>query len=354
MDTFDRPASAGSYNRLLQPLTDELLSPRADHGRLRAAAAGLYSLFSSVAGIGDDSNHPGDAEETGLAVGKAISPRDAARCVLDYSRTAKFLRGLHAAILEARRRFPDTTVEILYAGCGPFATLAVPLAGRFNPSEVRFTLLDINRRSLDAARHIFQTFGLSASVRDYIQCDAASYRLGAGRVIHVAVTETMQAALEHEPQVAVTLNLAPQLCRGAIFIPQRINIDLCLCDPAKEFTTVPAEVEGGDAPAEAGVGGRRIYLGRVFELDAESCRDPSAAGDVTRPRDFTIDVPESVGLNVALLTSVTVFDSIALGEYESGLTCPRFLFDLGRVSVGARVEFAYRVGARPGFDYRFM
>ncbi len=132
METFHQPAPAGSHSRLLKSLADVLLSPRAERGRLRAAAAELYSLFSSVVGVGDGSNHPNDSEETWLASGKAISPRDAARCVLDYRRTSKFLRGLHAAVLEARERFPDAAIEILYAGCGPFAPLAVPLTGRFS------------------------------------------------------------------------------------------------------------------------------------------------------------------------------------------------------------------------------
>lgn len=363
MDTFYQPAPADNYSRLLGPPADVLLSPGADRGRLRSAAAELYALFSSVTGVGDDSNHPGDSEETWLAGGKAISPRDAARCVLDYGRTSKFLRGAHAAILEARKRFPGTTIEILYAGCGPFATLAVPLAARFAPSEVRFTLLDVSGRSLDAARHVFQTFGLAASVRDYIQCDAASYRRGAGRPIHIVLAEAMQAALEEEPQVAVTMNLAPQLCPGGIFVPETIAVDVCLCDLTKEFTNIPAGADGGgDHPAGVDGGGRRIGLGRVLELDAESCRGRSAAGRgdgrgvSARLRGFTLDVPPGAGggLSVMLLTAVTVFGPIVLGECESGVTCPRVLYDLGKVEEGARLEFAYHVGKRPGFEYRLV
>lgn len=362
MDIFYQPASADDYSRLLRTPTDVLLSHAEDESRLRSAAAELYALFSSVTGIGDDSNHPEDSEETRLAGGKAISPKDAARCVLDYGRTSKFLRGVHAAILEARKRFPETTIEILYAGCGPFAPLAVPLAGRFSPSEVQFTLLDASRRSLDAARHVFQSFGLAAFVRDYIQCDAASYRPDAGRAMHIVLAEAMQAALENEPQVAVTMNLAPQLCPGGIFIPQTIAVNACLCDLTREFTSIPAGAGGGNHSAAADRGRLRVDLGRVFELDAESCRNLPAAGRgdglaaPNRLRDFTVHVPKGAGegLNVMLLTAVNVFGPILLGEYESGITSPIILHELGKVEGGARLEFAYRVGERPGFECRLI
>jgi hypothetical protein len=173
----------------------------------------------------------------------------------------------------------------------------------------------------------------------------------------------MQAALEQEPQVAITLNLAPQLCRGGIFVPEEIAVDACLCDLTKEFSMMPAEVGDGSSTADAGGDRRRIHLGRVLELTAESCRDRAAEGvggdgygALTRPRCFTLDAPTAArgSLNLALLTSVKVFGPIALGDYESAITCPRFLCDMGRVDGAARVEFAYRVGERPGFEYRFM
>ena len=360
MDTSDHPASAGDYSRLLKPIADELLSPRRRGGRLRAAAAGLYSLCSSVTGIDAGSNRPGDSGGTWLPSGQAVSPEDAAACLLDHGRTSKFLRGAHAAVLEARKRFPGATVEILYAGCGPFAPLAVPLASRFGPDEIRFTLLDAHERSLEAARRVFRAFGLAAYVRDYVRCDAASYRHGARRPLHVVVTETMQAALEKEPQAAITMNLAPQITPGGFFIPEKVTVDACLCDLTKEFPLDTAGAGVAQSPPGARKGGGRIPLGRVLELTAEGCRGPSADGRVggrgvpARPGVATLDVPADAGggLHLMLLTAVTVFDSIALGDYQSGLTCPKVLFELGRVRGGARIELAYRAGGEPGFEYR--
>lgn len=361
MNLMQRPAD--NYSHLLKRIADELLSHHEDDDRLRAAVTEFYALCSAVTGIGENSADADDLDETGLPSGKALSPKDAARCVLDYRRTSQLLKGIHAAILEAQRRFPNTAIEILYAGCGPFAPLAIPLTGQFNPAEIQFTLLDIHKRSLDAARRVFQAFGATAFVRDYTQCDAASYKHNAPHVIHIAVAEAMQAALEKEPQVAITINLAPQLCAGGIFIPERIVVSCRLCDPANEFSRLPAEADDADSLSAGSVGDKvRHELGRVLELTAGSFLNlsaPSAGrehqGAFLSPK-VVVDVLKDLDgeFNLMLSTTITVFDAIVLSENESGLTCPKVLYDLGKIRGGMRIEFAYHLGDRPGFKYGFL
>ena len=354
-----RQTSRNNYSALLKRIADELLSHQESDDRLNAAVIELHSLCSSVSGIDEDSNHADGLDGTELPSGKAISPRDAAGCVLDYTRTSKLLKGVHAAILEARKRFPNTTIEILYAGCGPFAPLAIPLTSRFSASEIRFTLLDIHKRSLDAARRIFQDFGLTAFVREYTQCDAAFYKHEAPHDIHIVLVETMQAALEKEPQVAITMNLASQLRSGGIFIPERIAVDGYLCDLTKEFTTL--HVEADAAKFLSGTGKVRVYLGRVLELTAWSCHNLFASSSVGPCRvslspNVILETPKALDgeFNLMLLTTITVFDSIALSGYDSGLTCPRILFDVGKIHGGMRIGFAYNLGNKPGFKHRFL
>jgi hypothetical protein len=175
----------------------------------------------------------------------------------------------------------------------------------------------------------------------------------------MVVTETMQRALSKEPQVAITLNLAPQLCPGGIFIPERVTIDAYLCDPQKEFGPGGRDRDESSrvTPREDGA---RIRLGRVFELSTEKAIDLAwINGERKRYTQgylpaTAIDLPEEMaeGLKLALTTTITVYEMIMLGEYESGLTHPFWLYDFSRAKNEDRVEFQYRFGGNPGFKWQ--
>lgn len=346
----------------LKEIADEILFSDIDHPSLQASVGQLYSVFSSITGLTDDGDCHEDAGETLLAQGRAISPRLAARCILDPVRTAQFLRATHAAILEAQKRFPNQTLEILYAGCGPFAPLAIPLTTQFNAAEIQFTVLDIHQRSLDSVQKIVQTLGLNAFMRAYIQCDATTYKHPAN-ALHILVTETMQSALLNEPQVSIAMSLAPQICEGGILIPERIMIDACLWDLEYRPRAAPSDDNGLDASGPASLEAiPRIGLGRIAEITLENCRrlsqkvSPTDSSEESSILSALVEVPLNIDENfyLTLLTTITVFGKFALGEYESLITYPIVISDLGKMRGEMKIEFYYQFGARPGFKWRLV
>lgn len=351
----DRASQAPSVRAKLERLTNQLLSPDSENSALREAATGLHGLLGDFSGLTEGSNNEEDTSNIALDTGLAISPKDAARSILDYRRTTKFLRGLREAITKARKQFSNGPIEILYAGCGPFAPFALALATKFSPEEVQFTLLDVHSRSLEIARHIFAKMGLRNHVRNFIKGDAGSHRKPAGGELHIVLVEAMQSTLAVEPQVSITLNLAPQLAAGGFFIPERIEIDAHLTDLQREiaFLSLGPDEDGVERPLPA----HRIHLGRVFEISATTV---SAAKLVNgEPPSFSPVIVEAPGdtqqkLHALLTTTVTIFDSIVIREGESGITQPTILHDLGALDPGARIEFRYAIGREPGLKYRIL
>jgi hypothetical protein len=336
---------APSYFDRLGQITDELLSED-DPGKLEEAATRLHGLFSEITGVDDNSDNPLDGEDILLPHGRAISPRDAARCALDFARTSQYLKGIYAAVLAAQERFPDGPVEVLYAGCGPFATLATFLTTRFSAEQIQLHLLDVHRRSLESVRRLFETLGVGNYVSQYIQTDATTYVHDAP--LQIVIVEAMQRALTKEPQVAVTANLCRQLSPGGIFIPEQITVDACLYDPGKEFFTPPAE---GSSPDRNQSQRFRINLGTVMDVTPENSIE--WIGKTETPA-VVLDIPESVERNLRLLlaTRVKVFESFVLEEYDSGLTNPLLLHDVTFGGV-TRLEFTYCLGSKPGFKYQW-
>lgn len=317
----------------LRKLTDQLLHSDSQGGLL-AACTELHRLGTALTGLDPNSVDALLSMDTNLDCGRAIAPRNAGLCIVDFARTVAFGRGVDAAVVELRRRFPDERLEILYAGCGPFAPLIVTLLDRYVPTDLRVTLLDIHQESLDAAAKIVRAFDFEPFIADFVRADASMYRHP--NPTHLVICEMLAQALRSEPQVAVTANLAPQVIAGGYFLPERITVDFCLEAPRPNF-----ESDGNGVDRTLGA--------RLMDLNAESIR-----GGV--PVDFSpvvVTVPDVdlIRYRPQLLTTVNVFGTIALRDRDAGITYPLNL-TIPQLAPGDRIEFTYETGRHPQFKHR--
>jgi hypothetical protein len=328
----------GEPRRRLEAAGAVLLDRAAGPGELHDAAHALYALLAELTGIREDSRDRAQLDPLRLPSGVALAPRDAARSVVDFVRTARLLQGLAATIAAARNRF-GSPVEVLYAGCGPFAPLVLPLAARLGPGAALYTLLDVHARSVEMARQAATALGLAPCVRAFVQADATSWRHPGPAPLHVVVAEALERALEKEPQVRIMANLAPQLAPGGVVVPERIVVRACLADLAREVVSMV------EAPAQR----RRLVLGTVFDLNAETARALGRGEPIPTVRFRVPDLAPEDPSDLVLTTTLVVGGDVELDEYESGITYPAFQHRVGRVRAGATVEVRYQDGPDPRF-----
>jgi hypothetical protein len=330
-----------THRSMLHTVASALLDGQHAAHTLRPEVVELAALLTNSATI--DRVRPDDISvgESQTPNGLALSPTMAAMCADDFARTIGFIRGTHAAIVDSRRRLPDRPARVLYVGCGPYATLAVPLMAVFSPGEATFTLLDIHSDSIESARSVVHSLGLADSVESFETVDAGSYRICPDHSPDVIVVEVMRACLASEPQVAITRHLLPQ-APEAILIPQEIRIDFVLLDPSREFDLDCQQQNSGAIRRD------RIRVAPVFVVNREAVN--AWAGNVSdRLPAASLQLPDLLDqrYQAMLLTVVRIYAKHVLQDYDSGLTCPRTPTIAGKVVPGATIQFHYRLGVHP-------
>lgn len=340
----------------IDSIRDRVLDESCSPGELRDALDAFSQLCEDAGGVRPDRSFDAWAGDTLLDNGVAINPRAAAHCVTDYQRTVAFLRGVNAAIDTLKIRFAQRPLEVLYAGCGPFATLLLPLLGRFAPGELNITLLDIHHHSLDSVELLLTQVGFPDHAVHTVQGDACHYKHPG--LLHLVIAETMQKALEQEPQFAVTANLAPQLQPAGVFIPQRIEVAMCLADLALEKARAGQSRQSAHGDLESKTG--RYPLATVCTLSPHNA--PAQVETARRNADTTklelepvaVVIPalaELARLQVALFTRIDIFEHFRLRDYESQITLPLNCHELLPLAAGERYQVCYQLGSYPKFRF---
>jgi len=272
---------------------------------------------------------------TQLSRGLALSVDDAGACVLDANRTAKFLRGIRAALSELYVRFPGERIEIVYAGTGPYAALIVPLLVQRRPHNLLVTLIDVHPQTIRSVARVIAHFGLERYVRELVVGDATDYRHKTGVPLHLIITETMQRALTAEPQVAISQQLTAQLQKHGILVPESIVVDLAFI-PRSSAARPSDHFDEGNF--------RRV--GCVVEVSLPTLR----AGLTSRVLEIPAAVPaDSIA---AYATSIRTYGPHVIASGESGLTVPFFVWGLARPEQGQRIRFSYDAdGSSPQIQF---
>ncbi len=341
----------------LAAIANAILDETSSTATLHQALDSFALQCSGVTGIVPDRSFDAWADDALLATGVAINPQAAAHCVCDYQRSVVFIRALHAAIGLALLRFPNSRLQILYAGCGPFASLLLPLLKRFSADQLEVSLLDVHPRSLHAVSELLVHFELDHYHVQLVQADASNYQHPVP--LHLIIAETMQKSLEQEPQFAVTAKLAPQLCGGGIFIPEKISVDLYLAQRDSE-AQLATRAELPDLAMLLATG-KRLHLANVLTLKPAQAAAQHASARPTEDTAekqlpaVTVAIPALARLDnfeALLCTRLQVFGNYQLQDYEAEITLPLRCQEMLPLQAGARYEICYQLGSYPRFAIR--
>ena len=328
-----------------------------DRAAVHTALNNIHAIFSEITTVRGNVLDKWHDQDTFLDGGVAISPHLAARCLFDPVRTVQFLRGIHAGIQEAMRRFPNEQIHIIYAGCGPYATLLLPLTTQFTSDQIQLTLIDINKPSIDGVQRLIKALGIDDYIDACIQADAITYRHPPEIPLHMVVSETMQAGLAREPQIAIMRNFLSQIKENGIFIPENIVVEACLSNSEQEDIGLLMHRDDLGYPI-----GRekqaldRVPLGRIIALNATTARAKAIGSEWATIPLATIGIPPRSKQfdQFLLLTTVTVFDSYGFGPYECELSFPLRLHDLDQIVSGQKVRFSYVFDRKPGLQHQLV
>jgi hypothetical protein len=315
----------------------------------------IHTIFSETTTVRGDILEPHHDEETFLDGGVAISPHLAARCLFDPLRTMRFLRGIYAGIHEAIRRFPGERIHIVYAGCGPYGTLLLPLTTRFTPEQMQLTLIDIHKPSIDGVRSLIETLDIENYIYKCVQADAVTYRHPPKMPLHMVISETMEAGLAREPQLAIMRNFLPQLQENGLFIPENIVVEACLSSSEKEDIGLLMHRDEFGYPVGREVQRQtdRLPLERIIALNSESAH-PEAIGRGWEAIPLTtVEIPDRDERfdQFLLLTTVSVFGPYGFEPYDCELSFPLRLHELNQVESGSKIHFSYVFGRKPGLHH---
>ncbi|WP_378181524.1 hypothetical protein [Aquimarina sp. SS2-1] len=290
-----------------------------------------------------------DSKDIFLEHGVALSTDNAADCLKDYKRTARFIKGVHNAITYTLSKFSKTKINILYAGCGPYAPLILPLLSFFKTEQISVTLLDVNKDSLNIVGAIISELDYQNYISEIITADATKYKYPKNKSLHLIITETMFHALTKEPQVAITNNLAPQLIKGGVLVPEEIKVSLGYSFFSKEpyLNQYGDEYYISNTEKET----KRRIIQPLFNISKKDNKD------ISKNQSFYFESPwQSIPENyeetpdICIYTQIKVFDRTTLENEDSLITNPYCIGSLHNITERSKFKIKYNIKNIPKWE----
>lgn len=328
---------------LLQEIAKVFASENPEHLSLSNAIMRYKKMLVDLSEIDLDTKE--SASDIHFENGKAIGLKWAALCIDDINRTQKFIKGVIDAIkvLKTKQVKP---IHLLYAGTGPFATLILPVLASYSEEDIQVTLIEINKKSIEYVKKVFDRLGFNGYIKEVINEDATKYKIKNDEKIDIILSETMQAALKEEQQVSIFFNLLRQIKNDVIVIPEKIVLELGLWN--------------SDAKETAHDETNMKKLIDVFELSPQRIKtfEFDETNNQIKNQFPQIKVNLSKELlrkydQLVIFTEIQIFEKNWIRKNESGLTIPLMLEDLSRTEYEElSITLRYKIDANPGIEYK--
>lgn len=278
--------------------------------------------------------------------GIGILTPDAGRCLLSFRRTIKYWRALESALAQYEK---DKVVHIFYPGCGPFASLVLPLLMGVFDQKIKITMIDFHETTARSLKSLLQLTDNETLVDSVVVANALEWE--PKEPIDILILECMMNGLREEGQVALTHHLARYLSDKGCLIPKGVRITAYLTDLAKEMAFIQSdEARSNSALIRDKLMDFRVRIGDVFTLDKNSYKKLNSMNNTVELATLKIPSPPSIEYVFTLATEIVFDNQNWIQEYEDGLTQP-FVPDFAtRQLFNTTKKIKYQQGNQPGFQ----
>ncbi len=218
---------------VIKKFTSALLENSLNQAEIEKSLNEIHAHFQRITDITGFDSKIEHLAAVPTAKGKALGLNHAAQCLLDHKRTVKFLQAIVAAIKAKQKEQPGEVINLFYAGCGPYAPFITLVAPLFHCEEVQFSLLEINKKSLDSSKRLINSLGLNDYIQEFYLEDAVIFDVQNADSFHILISETLDALLYRECYVPILFNLLPQFNENITLIPENVLINLSLATQTK-------------------------------------------------------------------------------------------------------------------------